>query len=161
MPRKDRLDAHAGPHHIITTEIIRGEYRMKMGGYLMDREKARNLAERVLSAWNSQDVDGVVSCYTEDCIYLDPNTRGPVKGHDSLRKYLSKLFQDWKMHWSLREFFLFDDKEGGAFLWHATLTPSGDGTTLEVDGMDLVLIREEKLSRNEVYFDRMALLANQ
>ena len=65
------------------------------------------------------------------------------------------------MHWSLREFFLFDDKEGGAFLWHATLTPSAGGTTFEVDGMDLVLIREEKLSRNEVYFDRMALFANQ
>jgi ketosteroid isomerase-like protein len=45
----------------------------------MDAEKVKGLAEATLSAWNKQDVEGVVSCYTEDCVYLDPNTRGPVK----------------------------------------------------------------------------------
>lgn len=123
----------------------------------MDREEAMKLAERTLSAWNSQDVDGVVSCYTEDCIYVDPNTRGPVVGHDALRRYLTRLFRDWKMHWALREFFLFADGTGGAFLWRARLTPAAGGKTTEVDGMDLVVIRDERLCRNEVYFDRMTL----
>lgn len=120
----------------------------------MNRTEAVELAERFLSAWNSQDVERVLACYTEDCIYLDPNTRGPVLGHEALRKYLSRLFQQWKMHWSLREFFLFDSQSGGAFLWHAKLTPAKGGKTVEIDGMDLVIIRAGKLHRNEVYFDR-------
>ncbi len=123
----------------------------------MDKEEAEKLAERVLSAWNRQDVDSVVSCYTEDCSYLDPNTRGPVVGHEGLRRYLSRLFRDWKMHWTLREFFLFADGTGGAFLWRAELTPASGGKTTEVNGMDLVLIRDKRLCRNEVYFDRLTL----
>ena len=126
----------------------------------MDREEAVRFAEGFLSTWNSQDVDSVLSCYTEDCIYLDPNTQGAVKGHESLRKYLSKLFQQWKMHWSLREFFLFNDKNGGAFLWHAELTPAAGGKTTEVNGMDLVVVRGARMCRNEVYFDRMALFSD-
>ncbi len=124
----------------------------------MGVEEVRRLAEATLSAWNSQDVEGVVSCYTEDCVYLDPNTRGPVVGRDAFRRYLSRLFQRWQMDWSLREFFLFEDGSGGAFLWHAQLTPASGGRTAEIDGMDLVMLRGEQLSRNEVYFDRMAVL---
>jgi ketosteroid isomerase-like protein len=127
----------------------------------MDVGEAKRLAEATLSAWNRQDVDGVVSCYTEDCVYLDPNTRGPVVGRDAFRRYLSRLFQRWKMHWSLREFFLFEDEGGGAFLWHAQLTPASGGKTAEVDGMDLVMVRGGKLCRNEVYFDRMALFGSE
>lgn len=124
----------------------------------MNRDEALEFAEKFLSAWNSQHVDNVLSYYTEDCIYLDPNTQGSVKGHGSLSKYLTKLFQQWKMHWSLREFFLFNNMNGGAFLWHAKLTPSTGGKTIEVDGMDLILIRGDRISRNEVYFDRMTIL---
>jgi uncharacterized protein (TIGR02246 family) len=127
----------------------------------MDAEKVKSLAEATLSAWNRQDVEGVVSCYTEDCVYLDPNTRGPVEGREAFSRYLSRLFQRWKMTWSLREFFLFEDGNGGAFLWHAQLTPASGGKTAEIDGMDLVMLRGDKLSRNEVYFDRMALLGSE
>jgi len=126
----------------------------------MDVGEARRLTEAILSAWNSQDVDGVLACYTEDCVYLDPNTRGPVVGHEALRRYLSRLFQQWKMHWSLREFFLFEDGSGGAFLWHAQLTPASGGKTAEIDGMDLAAVRGDRLCRNEVYFDRMALFGS-
>jgi ketosteroid isomerase-like protein len=99
----------------------------------------------------------VLACYTPDCVYLDPNTRGPVVGHDALRRYLTRLFQKWRMHWSMREFFPFGEGDSGTFLWHASLTPSAGGKTAEIDGMDLALVRGGLLYRNEVYFDRMAL----
>ena len=123
----------------------------------MKREEATKLTEKFLSAWNDQDVNKVLSCYTEDCTYLDPNTKGAVSRHEALRKYLSKLFQQWKMHWSLREFFLLHDENGVAFLWHAQLTPARGGKTFEIDGMDLVIVRKDRMHRNEIYFDRMAL----
>jgi ketosteroid isomerase-like protein len=126
----------------------------------MEKQAMRERATAVLSAWNSHDVDGVVACYTEDCIYRDPNTRGAVEGREALRRYLTRLFCDWRMHWSLREFFPFADGSGGAFLWDAQLTPAAGGKTRDISGMDLVLLRGEGLSRNEVYFDRMALVGD-
>ncbi|HXJ32787.1 MAG TPA: nuclear transport factor 2 family protein [Candidatus Eisenbacteria bacterium] len=123
----------------------------------MEQEAMRERATAVLSAWNSHDVDRVIACYTEDCVYRDPNTRGAITGREALRRYLTRLFRDWRMRWSLREFFPFPDAGGGAFLWDATLTPATGGHTAEISGMDLVCLRGEQLSRNEVYFDRVAL----
>ena len=56
----------------------------------------REVAENFLSAWNSQDVERVVACYTDDVEYWDPNTRGVVKGADAMRRYLRKLFAAWE-----------------------------------------------------------------
>jgi ketosteroid isomerase-like protein len=127
----------------------------------IDLAEAIRLSEAILAAWNEQDVEKVVACYTEDCSYLDPNTRGPVVGREALRRYLTKLFGRWRMHWSRREAFLLSDGGGTAFLWHAELTPAGGGRTAEIDGMDLALVRDGKLYRNEVYFDRAALFGAQ
>jgi hypothetical protein len=63
------------------------------------------------------------------------------------------------MHWTLREFHPFGAEGGGAFLWHASLTPVTGGPTAEIDGMDLVQLEGDCLKRNEVYFDRMSLFA--
>jgi ketosteroid isomerase-like protein len=124
----------------------------------MEKEAMRERATAVLSAWNDHDVDRVVDCYTEDCVYRDPNTRGAVAGRQALRRYLTRLFRDWRMHWSVREFFPFEDGSGGAFLWDAQLTPVTGGESAKISGMDLVTLRGDRLSRNEVYFDRMALV---
>ncbi len=126
--------------------------------HLLEDEAIR-LSETILSAWNEQDVEKVLSRYTDDCVYLDPNTRGPVIGRDALRRYLTRLFQQWKMHWSRREVFPLAEGRGTAFLWQARLTPAAGGKTAEIRGMDLALLRGDKLCRNEVYFDRMALFA--
>jgi ketosteroid isomerase-like protein len=123
----------------------------------MDGDKVLALSEKVLSAWNEQDVEKTVACYTEDCLYLDPNTRGHVQGRDALRRYLTRLFEKWTMHWTLREFHSFGAEKGGAFLWHASLTPAAGGPTAEINGMDLVQLEGDRLKRNEVYFDRMSL----
>jgi ketosteroid isomerase-like protein len=117
------------------------------------------LAEGMLDAWNSQDVDRVVARYTEDVIYVDPNTSGAVKGAEALTKYLSKLFSAWKMTWELKEAYLFEDRNGCAFMWHASLRRVEGGQAVEVDGMDLVIVEGDLVKRNEVYFDRMAIAA--
>jgi ketosteroid isomerase-like protein len=127
----------------------------------VERQDPLKLSERFLSAWNSQDVDSVLSCYTEDGIYQDPNTRGPVVGHEALRHYLTRLFDAWNMHWSMREFFPFADGNGGAFLWRAELKPASGGRAVEISGMDLALLRGDRLRRNEVYFDRVGLFSNE
>ncbi|MHA2104360.1 MAG: nuclear transport factor 2 family protein [Candidatus Hodarchaeales archaeon] len=116
-----------------------------------------NLAENILDAWNSQDVDRVLTCYSEDLKYLDPNTQGEIKGKDAFRHYLTRLFSQWKMTWSLRELFPLQNQEGVAFLWRAILQKKGSEREVTVDGMDLAILQGEHLIRNEVYFDRSIL----
>ena len=123
----------------------------------MDQQRATVLANRLLEAWNSQDVDQVLDCYTADVRYRDPNTRGFVEGPEAMRRYLSKLFGSWRMHWSLREAYPLRDSEGAAVLWRASLRPAGSETAVEVEGMDLAVVEGERLRRNDVYFDRAAI----
>ncbi|MFH1538642.1 MAG: nuclear transport factor 2 family protein, partial [bacterium] len=79
----------------------------------MDEAKLKEFTEKFLSAWNSQEVERVADCYTNDLLYLDPNTRGAITDQDSMRRYLTKLLAAWDMHWSLREAHLFEGQEGG------------------------------------------------
>jgi len=123
----------------------------------MDRRRMLELAEEYLAAWNSHDVDRVVGCYTADAEYRDPNTRGAVHGADALRRYLSKMFGLWRMHWSLREAHLFADGDGCLVLWHATFRRADAETPVEIEGIDFVEVRGDRIARNEVSFDRAQL----
>lgn len=123
----------------------------------MDHQCAIELAERLLESWNTQNVERVVDCYTANVRYRDPNTRGLVEGSDAMRAYLTTLFDRWQMHWALREAFPLLDAEGAAVLWCARLRPHAGDTEVEIDGMDLAIVEGDRLSRNDVYFDRAAL----
>ena len=123
-----------------------------------DRKRLERLADDVLSAWNTQDVEAVLARYTEDLVYLDPNTRGPVRGRDAMRAYLTKLFDRWTMTWARDEVFPLEE-DGVTIRWRATLAPAGSEQSVEVNGIDLVILEGELVKRNEVYFDRAALTA--
>jgi SnoaL-like protein len=123
----------------------------------MNHERVVELAERLLAAWNSQDVDRVLGCYTASARYRDPNTHGFVEGSEALRSYLTKLFDRWRMHWSVREAYPLSEAEGAAVLWRASFRLADGATTVEVDGIDLALLEGDRMYRNDVYFDRAAL----
>jgi ketosteroid isomerase-like protein len=124
----------------------------------MDPAKLQEIEDGLIDAWNRQDVEDVVAWYTDDLVYADPNTRGPVEGADAMRRYLTKLFDRWQMHWDVKEVFPLAGLDGTAARWRASLTSRATGRTAEIDGMDLVLIEDGRVKRNEVYYDR-ALLA--
>ncbi len=124
----------------------------------MDLAELKAIGEPLVGAWNAHDVEAVVACYSDDIVYVDPNTRGAVEGSDGMRQYLTRLFARWEMHWTVNELFPFADRDGSAALWRASLTARSTGKSVEVDGMDLVLIENGKVSRNEVYFDRAVLV---
>ncbi len=128
-------------------------------GATKTQEELKAVAARVLEAWNGQDTDEVLAMYTDDVSYRDPNTDGPVEGADALRRYFDRLFAAWEMHWELREEPLpHSDGEGVTALWRATLgLPSGE-RTVTVEGMDLVELEGDRIRRNEVWFDRAALM---
>ena len=122
----------------------------------MDEARMYDVAKGLLEAWNSQNVDQVLARYTDDVTYVDPNTRGEVKGAEAMRKYLAKLFGSWRMTWELKEAHLFEDRNGCAAMWHASLSRLDGERAVEIDGMDLVIMEGDLVKRNEVYFDRAA-----
>jgi len=123
----------------------------------MDRNGMLSFATEVLQAWNTHDVERVVDCYTPDAEYRDPNTRGAVRSGDPMRRYLTKLFARWRMHWALREAHLFADGAGCAILWRATFRRCDGESTVDIDGIDFVEMRDGRIARNEVCFDRAQL----
>ena len=95
----------------------------------MDIDELYAISKPLIEAWNDQDVVRVVACYTDDLIYVDPNTRGAVEGPDALTHYLTKLFSRWQMHWSVKETFPLADTDGAAGLWRASFrVPGGEET---------------------------------
>ena len=75
-----------------------------------------------------------------------------------MRRYLTKLFGRWQMHWTIKEIFpLVEPASGCTVLWHASLALPGGDKAVEVDGMDLVVLDGDNIKRNEVYFDRAVL----
>jgi hypothetical protein len=117
----------------------------------------RRRSDAFLDAWNRHDVEAVVASYTDPLVYRDPNTRGAIESHDALRRYLTKLFDRWEMHWSTGEVFPLERTHGAVISWHARFRRRGDDAVVAVDGIDLVLLDGEQIACDEVHFDRAVL----
>ena len=122
----------------------------------MSGEEAKEFAARWLPAWTGNDPELLASFYTEDAFYSDPAIPDGVRGRDQLLAYFRRLlgqFPAWE--WTNVEAIPLE----GGFLnrWHASI-PAGD-RTIECDGVCTVHLRDGLIERNEVWFDRTALLA--
>lgn len=108
-----------------------------------------------LASWTGNDPDGLLAYYAEDAAYRDPAFPKGLHGHAALRPYFAKLLAanpDWR--WTREE--LIPTASGFTLKWRARI-PVGD-TAIEEVGLDIVEMAEGRITRNEVYFDRTALL---
>jgi len=124
----------------------------------MNQQTVDRLQERILAAWNSQDVSRVLDCYAADVQYLDPDTGGPVNGKDALAHHLEKLFGNIVAVTTARSAFPAVGVEGVTVLWTATVRRAAGNAEVQVDGVDFVRFDGELIDRHEVYFDRVALM---
>lgn len=108
-----------------------------------------------LNTWTGNKPDRLINFYTKDALYIDPANKNGLKGHDQLLPYFKKLLSlnpDWK--WEAVE--IIPTEKGFTLKWKATI-PVKDKIITEY-GLDIVEIDNNKISRNEVYFDRSELL---
>jgi MOSC domain-containing protein YiiM len=121
----------------------------------LTREEARAFAERWLPAWSGNRPELLASFYGEDAFYADPAIPAGLRGREALLAYFRRLLAhnpNWV--WTQRDSI---PLQGGFLnLWHAAI-PVG-GRVLELDGVCTVQLRDGKIARNEVFFDRSALL---
>lgn len=109
-----------------------------------------NFVDQWLLAWTNKDTKKLLSYYDEEFLYLDPGTRGSITNKEHFEKYLTKLFGAFpKWEWLRVELF------ESSLKWRATFYTKKPVT---VDGLDLLIIKNNLIVRNEVYFDQSLLL---
>ena len=122
----------------------------------MNKLDALALCDHWLPLWTGNRPEELVEIYADDVFYRDPAKPGGIRGKADLLAYLRRLlavFPDWT--WTADEVWPVD---GGFVLrWKARIPVDED--VIEETGMDLVLVEDGLITRNEVYFDRAALLA--
>lgn len=117
---------------------------------------ALSFCELWLPLWTGNQPEQLIEVYDEDIFYRDPAKPDGVYGKSNLLRYFRKLlavYPDWV--WKVKDVYPI---EGGFTLTWTAAIPAG-GTIILEQGMDLVLIEGGKIVRNEVYFDKSALLA--
>ena len=121
----------------------------------MNENEAYAFCKDWLASWTGNDPLGLISFYSRDAFYSDPAKRNGLEGHDEMLPYFTKLLErnpDWK--WYAKE--VFPTKEGFILKWSAEI-PVGKKVIHE-NGLDIVEFHQNKIKRNEVYFDRSAML---
>jgi len=123
---------------------------------MMTREQAREFASRWLPAWTGNGPEKLAEFYSDDALYLDPAVPQGIRGKEKLLAYFRRLLAqnpDWV--WTQIEGI---PMEGG-FLnkWHARI-PIGE-RVIECVGVCFVQFDGQgRIRRNEVYFDRTAMM---
>lgn len=105
-------------------------------------------------AWSGDRPDLLASFYAEDCRYVDPARPQGIQGREDLRRYFARLLAA-NPAWTWRRERL-DPVDGGFTVTYRAAIPLPHGETLDLKGMDLVLLRGGEIVLNEVHFD-MAL----
>lgn len=111
----------------------------------------QSFTEKWLSAWTGNQPEILLDFYTEDAFYSDPAKPNGLKGKEQLFAYFKKLLQrnpNWK--WTIVE--IFETEKGFTLKWKAEIPIELEN--LIIYGLDIVEITNDKISRNEVYFDR-------
>ena len=131
-------------------------------------ERYRDVLERYIELYNVGDLDGVMDLYAEDSTQLMPD--GNFVGRSSIRDRLAKemgAFSD------LAHRYISYVEEGDAFAdeWVFVGTHTGplvlpDGTEvpatgkrIEVQGMELVRMRDGKIIADNLYYDNVGVAA--
>lgn len=101
-----------------------------------------------LQAWTDKDVERLLTFYSADVDYKDPQVPVGVKGHDALRAYLTGLFaatppitytpdETWPI------------PNGFCGRWFAAIGEKGEMGRMR--GFDLCIVRDGKIALNEVF----------
>ncbi len=99
------------------------------------------------AAWNCQDSEGIVRCFHRNGLYHDPYVPDGVGGH-ALARYTQSVFNDLPdlSFTVLKSYFC---NEATIVEWMM-----GSESTIKVVGVDIFVVRQDKIDRVQGYFDR-------
>lgn len=139
-----------------------------MATTVLDQHAVGQLLDDLIDAYNRHDVDGVLSCCTDDVDWQDP-IAGTMRGKDTIRGALRSVFAAFPdLHFPKDELirYLSFDGSRGASSWHlmGTMTghldPPGYAPTkgpVSFSGTCLYEFRDGLISRHTIVFDMVDL----
>jgi len=121
----------------------------------MHGDEASKFCESWLNSWTGNQPKILITFYSDDAFYCDPTAKQGFKGHETILPYFTKLLNnnpDWK--WSAEE--IIPTERGFVLKWKAVI-PVRTKEIVEY-GVDIVEVKNGKITRNEVYFDTYSLI---
>ncbi len=122
----------------------------------MNKDELFAFCKEWLSSWTGNDPEKLLSYYTEDALYVDPAKRQGLSGHDEILPYFERLLRVYH-NWVWEPLEIFPTEKGAIVKWRCQIHVGKE--TIEEIGLDIVEFNGDKISRNEVYFDRTRLMA--
>jgi len=121
----------------------------------MSIETLNTFCDEWLKAWTGNNPEGLLQFYSEDAFYSDPGVQQGLTGAEQIFPYYKKLLAH-NPHWVWTREELIPTEKGFTLKWKASI-PVGE-QTITAYGLDIVEVVNNKITRNEVYFDRSELL---
>ena len=122
----------------------------------MENDELMEFCKNWLDAWTGNHPHTLPTYYSEDALYVDPANKDGLHGHQEIAPYFSKLLKA-NPKWIWRPIEIFKTDKGFTLKWECKI-PVGDEVITEF-GLDIIELKEKKIIRNEVYFDRTTLLS--
>ncbi|MHA1958998.1 MAG: nuclear transport factor 2 family protein [Candidatus Thorarchaeota archaeon] len=122
---------------------------------MMKEKELLEYCRKWLDAWTGNRPEDLISFYSEEAFYSDPARREGLHGREAILEYFRKLLAV-NEQWTWRPLEVIPTEKGCILKWECTI-PVGDMLVNE-QGLDIVEISGNKVTRNEVFFDRTALL---
>lgn len=121
-----------------------------------------SIVRRFETAFNTQDVEGLVACFTEGATYTD-TFFGPHTGHHALREMFTRMFREgrdyaWRMN------VVVEDARHAAAEWTfgyvaTEAVPRSAGRKVSFRGMSVFVLDAGRIADYREYFDEgLALL---
>jgi ketosteroid isomerase-like protein len=119
----------------------------------MTRDDTLKLMQLHADAWNAHDADGLLRIMTEDCIYDASAGTTPYgarsQGHPALRPAFEAIWTTFPdARWDDARHMLDGDIGVTTWVFRGTRT---DGTRVEVQGLDVLRFRGDKISHKDTY----------
>jgi hypothetical protein len=121
----------------------------------MELEKAKEFCEQWLAAWTGNRPEYLISFYSDEAFYSDPYIPQGLKGKELLLGYCRKLISIYPS-WKYEHVEIFPTKNGFTLKWKLSI-PINNKTVIDY-GVDIVEISNDKIIRNEVYFDTARIM---
>ena len=112
-----------------------------------DAESVRKTIERYNEAWNSHDVDAIVSMHAPDFVFHNWTANERVEG-DDVREHIARIFRNTpSLQFTSRRLYARD----GLVVSEWTSHVERDGAAIEWDGVDIFPFENGLIKRKDVY----------
>ena len=118
------------------------------------KDQAREFTLNWFQAWvgGPAVVDRLLSFYTPDAEYVDPNVPKGIKGTEELRGFF-KLMLANHPDWKFEIVELYPTEKGFILNWKADIPLKNGRLLKDFRGVDILEFRDGKISKHQDYFD--------